>query len=114
MKLAVVALMVFSMAGCDAIPGKSKEVSTSCINHANAIATDAELEMMRTGYAEVSERLLNIEKCGYYFFNPDAKTDTSEYLAKENKDQCEAYRLKFHEAALQLKQQALSICLSMK
>lgn len=113
MKLAVIALMLLGVTGCDAIPGKSKEVSTGCITHANAIATDAELRMMRTGYAEVSEGLLDVEKCGYYFFNPDAKTDTSEYLTKENKKQCEAYRLKFHAAAVQLKQQALSICLSM-
>lgn len=113
MKLAVVALMALSITGCDSIPGSNKEeVSIGCINHANAIATDAELQMMRTGYSAESEVTINAHNCRYYFFNPDAKKDKG--LQKTEIEICEGLRPEFHAAALQLKQQALSICLSMK
>ena len=115
MKFAVVVLMTISITGCNSTPGSNKEeVSIGCINHANAISTDAELGMMRTGYANVSESLLTMDNCRYYYFNPDAKTDTSELLTTKNKEQCEIYRARFHAAAVQLKQEALSICLRMR
>jgi hypothetical protein len=113
MKIAVVALMLFSITGCDSIPGSNKEeVSIGCINHANAIATDIELQMMRTGNGGVADVIINANSCRYYFFNPDAKTDKS--FSQEKIKACEDLRPQFHADALQLRQQALSICLSMK
>jgi hypothetical protein len=113
MKLAVVALILLSITGCDSILGSNKErVSIECINHANAIATDAELGMMRTGYGGASDIIINVNNCRYYFFNPDAKNGIG--MRKEEIKACEDLRPEFHAAAVQLKQQALSICLSMK
>jgi len=115
MKIAVVALMLFSMTGCDSIPGSNKEeVSIGCINHANAIATDYELQAMRTGLSGKSEVVVMMQNCRYHFFNPEAKTDTSGLLTKENKANCDALRPEFHAAAIQLRQQALDICSSFK
>jgi hypothetical protein len=115
MKLAFVALMLFSLTGCDSILGNNKEeVSIGCINHANKLATDYELQAMRTGNTIVSEGVIALNNCHYYFFNPAAKTDTSELLTKENKEHCDALRPEFHVSAIQLRQQALNICLSFK
>lgn len=113
MKIVVVALMLFSITGCDSRPASNKEeVSIGCINHANAIATDFELQMMKTGYGGVSEVIIIANNCRYYFFNPDAKN--SKGMRKEEIKACDDLRPEFHAAAVQLKQQALSICLSMK
>jgi pectin methylesterase-like acyl-CoA thioesterase len=115
MKLAVVGVMLLTIIGCDATPGSNKEeVSIGCINHANAIATDYELQAMRTGLSGKSEVVVMMQNCRYHFFNPEAKTDTSGLLTKENKVNCDALRPEFHAAAIQLRQQALDICLSFK
>lgn len=112
MKFVVFALIALGITGCDFIPGGNKDASTGCMNHANAIATDAELQMMRTGYGGQTDVIMTMHNCRYYFFNPEAKTNP-QGLTKDDIQACEGLRPQFHEAASQLKQQALSVCLGL-
>lgn len=111
--------LIVGLSGCNAqspteVRSEVDPVKTACINHANTLATDYELQAMRTGNTSLSETVITMENCRYHFFNPAAKTDTSALLTKENKEHCDALRPEFHSSALQLRQQALDICLSYK
>lgn len=113
MRYMLVVISAWVLVGCDYIPGQNSQASSGCMNHANALATDAELQMMRTGNDGPSKVTLTMNNCRYYYFNPEAKTNP-QGLTKDDIKACEALRAKFHAAAMQLKEQALAACLSGK
>lgn len=86
------------------------EKAVACENHANALATDYEIQEMQTGNGGTSDTIMTLANCRYYFFNPKAEIDPQ--LTEQNKTSCDLLRKEFHEQALKLQRHTKEICLS--